>query len=173
MGCDEIVLSNLIGPLSVSFASFSGTNTLVNLPASFFGTVNGHAATVSWSFGDGSMATNVGVAVSHTWTETGVYTVTFTAYNQTYPLGVSSNFVITASLPPAPVLQNTIVTNNTMQFTFQPEIGATYTIQYTTNLTPPVQWQTLETIQLAPPIPIQVSDPISTNAARFYRVLGQ
>jgi len=44
--------------------------------------------------------------------------------------------------------------------------------QYATNLTPPVDWQTLNTFGPNFIDLIQINDP-ATNTARFYRVLAQ
>ncbi|MGO8698242.1 MAG: hypothetical protein ACLQVY_11055 [Limisphaerales bacterium] len=70
MGCSEVVVSNLVGPLSVAICDFFylyQTNAVVALPSPslassvfFYGTVTGRAASVSWNFGDGPAITNAG-----------------------------------------------------------------------------------------------------------------
>ncbi|MGH7991991.1 MAG: PKD domain-containing protein [Limisphaerales bacterium] len=180
MGCDEVILSNLIGPLAVSLSA-SQTNVLVSLPGfwppphyDFFqGNITGRVAYITWSFGDGPVSTNFGLASSHSWTNTGDYTVTFTAYNTDNPAGVSTNTLIHVLLPDIPQLQSPALLTNGFQFQFAGQWNANYTIQYTTNLAPPVTWQTLQTIIWNYEDIIQISDSAPTNVARFYRVLAQ
>jgi len=180
MGCDEVVVSNLVGPLSVNLSA-SQTNLLVSTPNfsppphdDFFqGNITGRATYVTWSFGDGPTSTNFGVASSHWWTNTGDYTVTFTAYNTDNPAGVSTNTLIHVLLPDVPQLQSPALLANGFQFQFAGQWNANYTIQYTTNLAPPVTWQTLQTIFWNSDDVIQISDSTPTNAVRFYRVLAQ
>ena len=180
MGCDEVVLSNLVGPLSVSLSAFQ-TNVLVSAPGypppahyDFFqGNITGRTAYVTWSFGDGPIVTNSGVACSHVWTNVGNYVVTFTAYNTDNPAGVSTNTLIHVLLPDVPQLQSPVLLTNGFQFQFAGEWNANYTIQYTTSLASPVTWQTLQTIIWNVNNVLQISDSAPTNTARFYRVLAQ
>lgn len=180
MGCDEMLLSNQVGPLTVNLSA-SQSNVLVSLPGfwppphpDFFqGSITGRVAYITWSFGDGPTSTNFGLASSHSWTNTGDYTVTFTAYNMDNPAGISTNTLIHVLLPDAPQLQSPALLTNGFQFQFAGQWNANYTIQYTTNLAPPVTWQTLQTIIWNYDNVIQVSDSTPTNAVRFYRVLAQ
>ena len=105
MGCSEVVISNLVGPLSVAMTSYIvaypyRTNVLVSLPpssvnlVSFTSTVTGRAASLSWNFGDGPAITNADYQTWHYWTNTGVYNVVFTAYNDDNPEGISTNLII-------------------------------------------------------------------------------
>jgi len=178
MGCDEVVISNLVGPLSVGLFAYQ-TNLLVSPPGLLYphigyfqGIINGRAASVTWSFGDGPVITNSGAAKSHQWTNTGDYTVVFTAYNNDNPDGVATNTVIHVVLPDVPQLQPPALTTNGFQFQFAGQLNADYTVQYATNLTPPVDWQTLNTFGPNFIDLIQINDP-ATNTARFYRVLAQ
>ena len=66
MGCDEVVLSNLVSPLSVNIRAYQ-TNLLVNRYAGFWGIITGRASRVEWSFGDGPAITNYGAGISHQW----------------------------------------------------------------------------------------------------------
>ena len=180
MGCDEVVVSNLVGPLSVILIA-SQTNLLVTSPdlypfprsELFHGIITGHASRVEWSFGDGLIITNSGASRAYYWTNTGDYTVTFTAYNNDNPAGVSTNIVVHVLLPDAPQLLSPVLLTNGLQFQFAGQFSANYTIQYATNLTPPVAWQTLRTIENNFNDVIQVNDPAVTDTARFYRVLAQ
>jgi hypothetical protein len=171
MGCDEVVVSNLVGPLSVNIQA-NQTNLLVNRHAGFWGIITGRAAYVSWSFGDGS-TTNSGAGISHQWTNSGDYIVTLTAYNNDNPAGVSTNILFQVLPLNTPQLESAMLLTNGFQFQFAGQWSANYTIQYTTNLTPPVTWQTLQTIYYNTEGVIQINDSAWTNTARFYRVLAQ
>ena len=179
MGCDEVVVSNLVGPLSVSLFA-SQTNLLVSAPSYpppphvglFQGIITGRAASVTWSFGDGPLSTNSGATKSHQWTNTGDYTVVFTAYNSDNPGGVATDTVVHVLLPDVPQLQPPVLLTNVFQFQFAGQLDADYTVQYATNLTPPAAWQTLKTFGPNFWDVIQINDP-ATNTARFYRVLAQ
>ena len=171
MGCDEVIDSNLVGPLSVSIQA-DQTNLLVNRLAGFWGIITGRASHAEWSFGDGS-TTNSGAGSSHQWTNSGDYTVTFTAYNNDHPAGVFTNTVVHVQPLNAPQLQSVVLLTNGFQFQFAGQWSANYTVQYTTNLAPPVTWQTLRTIYYNTEGVIQINDSAWTNTARFYRVLAQ
>jgi hypothetical protein len=180
MGCDEVVVANLIGPLSVVLIA-SQTNLLVTppdlfplpRPGLFQGIITGRAASVAWLFGDGLTITNSGATRSYYWTNSGDYTVTFTAYNNDNPGGVSTNTVVHVLPPNVPQLQSPVLLTNGIQFQFAGQFSVNYTVQYATNLAPPVTWQTLQTILYSSSGTIQINDSAWTNAARFYRVLAQ
>ena len=180
MGCDEVVVSNLVGPLSISLFA-SQTNLLVSAPSlpppAHFGLfqslITGRVTSDVWSFGDGVTLTNVGTSQYHYWTNTGDYTVVFTAYNNDNPSGVATNMVIHVVLPDLPQLQPPAILTNGFQFQFAGQWNANYTIQYTTNLAPPVTWQTLQTIIWNYEDVVQIDDSAPTDTARFYRVLTQ
>jgi hypothetical protein len=171
MGCDEVVIANIVGPLSVNILAYQ-TNVLVNHSAGFWGNITGRAAYVAWSFGDG-LTTNSGAGISHQWTNAGDYTVTFTAYNNDNPAGVSTNTVVHVLPLNVPQLQSPALLTNGFQFQFAGQLSANYTIQYATNLAPPVTWQTLRTIIYSSGGVIQINDSARTNTARFYRVQAQ
>jgi hypothetical protein len=184
MGCSEVVVSNRVGPLSVALSSYvegypPQTNVLVSYPGSlphevwFEGTITGLASYLSWNFGDGPDVTNADFYTAHSWTNTGVYNVVFTAYNNDNPAGVSTNTTITVVPVNPPQLQSLSVLSNSFQFQFTGEVNANYVVQYTTNLAPPVKWVTLESFYFSDGNVYQITDPISTNVIRFYRVLAQ
>ncbi len=181
MGCAEVVVSNLVGPLSVNLLA-SPTNLWVSSPpllyvhlAGFQGIITGHAASVAWSFGDGPAVTNFGVTEIHYWTNTGIYTVTFTAYNNDNPAGVSTNATVFVSQPIAPQLQMPALLTNGFELAFAGQSNTYYTIQYATNLAPPIVWQDWDSalFYYNTSSVIQITDSPATNAARFYRVLAQ
>jgi len=171
MGCDEVVPANLVGPLSVNIGS-AWTNLLVNRFGGYFGGYTGRASWVQWDFGDGVTVSNTGPGASHEWTNAGNYTVTFTAYNNDNPQGVATNLAVTVQPLAVPQLQPPVLTANGIQFQFGGQTNATYTVQYSTNLAPPVTWQNLTTIYYNRHSTLQISDA-ATNATRFYRILVQ
>jgi hypothetical protein len=172
MGCDEVVPANLVGPLSIS-CSASDTNALVNHYDFFWSAIQGRAAYVNWSFGDSEVYTNFGSSSSHLWTNSGDFPVTVTVFNNDNPGGVcASLWVHVEPLLPTQIQTPSLQTNG-FWFQFATQTNATYTIQYSTNLSPPVTWQTLQTIYYNNQTTIQVLDPASTNESRFYRVLTQ
>lgn len=172
MGCSEVVPANLTGPLSVNILTV-WTNLLVNRPGTYSGVITGRASWAEWSFGDGVTTSNAGAGDSHTWTNAGVYTVTFTAFNNDNPAGVSANLSVEVGPPTAPQLQMPVLATNGIQFQFAGQLNANYTIQFSTNLVPPVTWQNLETINYNYQSNVQILDNSATNTTRFYRVLAQ
>ncbi len=169
MGCDEVVVSNLVGSLSVSLAA-SQTNLLVNQYAIFSGIITGHASRVVWLFGNGPTIM-YGASMMHQWTNSGDYTVTVTAYNNDNPVGVSASVVVHV-LAPIPLLQSPMVTTNAFWFQFNSVSNVNYTIQDTTNLVPPVTWQTVGTIPgWGGNIRLEIITNV-TNPAGFYRVMA-
>ncbi len=143
MGCDEIVLSNLVGPLSVNCSVFF-TNILVGHFDRVFGTCQGRAAFVAWSFGDGTIYSNAEVTFSHQWTNTGDYPVTFTAYNNDNPSGVSAGVLVHVQSPLPVQIQSPALLSNGFSFQFTGQMSANYVVQSTTNLSPPITWQTIQ-----------------------------
>ncbi len=172
MGCDEVVLSNLVGSLSAQIIA-SSTNLLVNRPAGFTGIISGRAAWAAWDYGDGVVVTNSGWSGAHVWTNPGDYPVTFTVYNLDNSAGVSATTVVHVQPLNTPQLQSIGMVGGTFQFEFTGQSGANYTIQYTTDLSSPGSWQTLQTIFMSGGGVIPISDPNATDAARYYRVLAQ
>ena len=156
MGCDEVVVSNLVGPLSVNSDCLA--NQFTGQPARFLasphpGFLSRHhhrsrQPTCTWSFGEWTDYPPISVlARSHQWTNTGDYTVTFTAYNNDNPAGVSTNTADSRdSCQTCRNCNRPCCSTNGFQFQFAGQWNANYTIQYTTNLAPPVTWQTLQTI---------------------------
>jgi hypothetical protein len=173
IGCDEVVLANLIGPLSVALTA-PQTNLLVNHYGSFGGSITGRASRVEWSFGDGAVVTNAGSSISHQWTNAGDSIVTFTAYNADNPSGVSTNLLVHILQPEPPQLESALMASNAFQFQFAGQASATYYIQVATNLAAPAYWQTLQSVYSSTGGMYQILDSGAvTNAARFYRVLAQ
>ncbi len=172
MGCDEIVSSNLVGPLAVALNPY-WTNVLVNRSWPYFAAISGRAANVTWSFGDGPRYTNFAANSSHQWTNGGDYTVTATAFNNDNPAGVSGTLLVHVQPLLPPQLQSAVLLTNGFQFQFAAQTYANYTIQYASNLVPPVTWSTLQNVYFNQQGMIPITDDSLTNGARFYRVLVQ
>jgi hypothetical protein len=93
MGCSEFVPTSRSGPLAVSISGYE-TNVVVNDFTSYQAIVSDTAASLSWSYSDGTTITNVGDVTAHTWTNVGNQSVTVTAYNESYPNGVSATLPV-------------------------------------------------------------------------------
>jgi hypothetical protein len=168
MGCDEVWESGMVGPLSVSLtAGYSEVAAYGAMP--LYGQVVGRASRLEWSFGEGLVLTNLSYVTSHVWPNPGEYPVTFTAYNADNPDGITTNLLVrVVPLVPPPLTAEGLNGTN-FSLSFPGQSGVTYLIEQTTNLVPPVTWQTVRTI-LSTGALMQVTDPRATNAMRFYRV---
>ena len=89
MGCDEY--GSIAGDLSVDFAANSEVSAF--LPLAFSEQAAGALSLLVWDFGDGVLVTN-SPGVEHTWNVPGSYDVILTAYNETWPDGVSTTQTI-------------------------------------------------------------------------------
>lgn len=172
MGCSEIVFSNLVGPLTVSCSAL-WTNVVIGHFDQLNGTVQGRASYLSWSFGDGPIYSNFDSTCSYQWSSPGDYPVTFTAYNNDNPNGISTSLVVHVQSPLPAQIQSTAIVTNGFSFQFAGQMNAIYIVQYTTNLVPPISWQTLEQIFYNNQPQVQILDLSGTNAARFYRVITE
>jgi hypothetical protein len=170
MGCDEVADAALVGPLSVSIQPWL-TNSVLNKPLYFAGSITGRASRLSWSFDDGPSITNADYTVWHTWTNSGDYAVTFTAYNNDDPGGVSTNLFVHIQALILPVLQSPAVNNNAFQFQFYGQANSAYNVWTTTNLsTVSSNWQRIQVL-FGNDALLQVTVPYSAaNPAQFYRV---
>jgi parallel beta-helix repeat protein len=171
IGADEVFDADFIGTLSVAIQS-PETNLLVNHSLTLTGQITGRAAGLEWSFEDGTILTNVSYFISHTWTNTGDYSVIFTAYNTDNPGGVSTNLVVHVLPLAQPWLEPasfSLSPSGNFQFQFNGQADAIYTVQVTTNLISPIVWQDLQTITSTGGV-VQVTDPNTPNGMSFYRV---
>ncbi len=169
MGCDEVYEAELVGLLLVSI-EVPDTNVVQGVALPLTGLIEGRAARLAWDFDDGVIATNVSYITSHSWTNAGDYTLTFTAYNMDNPSGVSTNTVIHVLPLEAPLLTSgSYDTNSTFSLEFTSQAGVSYLVEQATNLTPPVVWSTVTT-RTGSGGTEQVNDSAATNAMRFYRV---
>jgi hypothetical protein len=173
IGADEVYDADFSGILSVAIEPLQ-TNLLVNHPRDFIGRINGRPAALTWSFDDGTIATNANYFTSHAWMMPGDYSVVFTAYNGDNPGGVSTNLAITVLPIAAPVLEAHPIAPsapNYFSFQFDGQAEAVYTVQKAANLLAPVGWTNLTTITGTGGV-VQVMD-YSPNPAGYYRVLAQ
>jgi hypothetical protein len=171
MGCDEVVETNLVGPLQVGILT-AQTNLVVNHPLSFTGLITGRVSRLEWSFGDGPVITNAGYATSHNWANAGDYEVVLTAYNTDYPGGIATNLFMSVAPLYQPLLESTAMATNGFQFQFYGQKTAFYTVQMATNLAAPISWQTRQ-VKVGTNGPVLFRDSAGTNGSRFYRVLAQ
>ena len=170
MGADEVYVADFSGTLSVAIQS-PQTNLLVNRSLTLTGLITGRAAGLEWSFGDGTIVSNVSYFTSHLWTAPGDYSVVFTAYNPDNPEGVFTNLLVHVLPLDPPWLEPAAfsLSPNGFQFEFLGQSNATYTVQVATNLLPPVVWQDLQTITGTGGV-VQITDASATNGMSFYRV---
>jgi hypothetical protein len=169
IGCDEVYDSDFIGPLSVSLSppwSAVAVGHIMPLAAQ----ISGRASSIAWSFGDGQTSTNASFISLHAWTNTGDYTVSFTAYNADNPGGVSTSAVVHVIPFVVPSITTAAVTGTNFALSFPGQPGVNYVIEQTTNLAPPAVWQTVLSLFATNTGTFQVKDPTTTNPARFYRV---
>jgi hypothetical protein len=92
IGCDEFYAGPVTTSLAVT-AMANYTNVSVGFPVSLSGLISGHATTSSWNFGDSTIASNQ-IYTAHSWSLPGDYAVTFTAFNDANPSGVSATVAI-------------------------------------------------------------------------------
>lgn len=169
MGCDEVVESGIVGPLSVS-ANAQWSEVAERQKMFLNGTVNGRVTRLAWSYGDGSLLTNVSsFSASYDWTNAGDYTATFTAYNSDYTNGVSADVMVHVIPLISPTIESVGLDGTNFTFNFFGQSNVTYRVDRATNLIPPVVWQTLA-FPVGASNFIQIIDAKATNAAQFYRL---
>ena len=93
IGCDEFHTGTATGPLSVGIVA-NFTNVSAGFAVDFKASLVGRASANRWEFGDGTIVSNRPVSLSHSWAAGGDYPVTFRAYNDDYPTGVSATLTI-------------------------------------------------------------------------------
>jgi hypothetical protein len=97
IGCSEIPSSGDYGNLTVNIST-AFTNWAPGYPLNFQATISGPVYTTVWNFGDGTILTNAPY-LSHLWVSTGIYPVTLTAFNDSYPTGVTATVMMSVALP--------------------------------------------------------------------------
>jgi hypothetical protein len=169
IGCDELWEEALTNSLAVSLSS-----AWPEIPQGkmlyFYAQITGRPSRIEWSFGDGSITTNVSyVGLGHAWTNVGDYTVIFTAFNAGNPSGVSTNLVIHVVPLVPPTLTVTGLVSNRFGMSFSSQPGVTYIIERTTNLAGPATWRTV-TYAFGTGDVLSAADTQTTDSIRFYRV---
>ena len=71
---------------------------------------------------------------------------------------------------PQPIITGTTNNGSSVSFSFKSLQNAHYTVQYTTSLTPPASWSTLQVVQQATGSSTSVTDSSPISGNRFYRV---
>jgi hypothetical protein len=94
IGCDEYH-PGATGPLQISLNA-DYTNVALGFSVGFSAGILGHATSNRWDFGDGvrTISQVFRPSASHAWVDPGSYLVTLTAYNETYPSGVSASVAV-------------------------------------------------------------------------------
>ncbi len=92
IGCDEPMSGTLTGALSVAIGAQS-TTVATHAVVGFEARVSGRCSSNLWSWSDGQYLSN-GVYVSHTWTTSGEYRVTLTAFNESHPEGIAASTTV-------------------------------------------------------------------------------
>ena len=92
IGCDEYLSGAVTGALSAAIGA-SSTNTVPGVALTFTARTQGPTSASQWDFGNGVEITNQGIA-SPSWAALGGYPVVLTAYNETYPSGVSATVTV-------------------------------------------------------------------------------
>jgi len=97
IGCDEFY-AGIASPLAVTIQS-THTNAAAGFTLNFTGLVSGHASSNRWDFGDGTVISNQ-LFTTHRWAGAGDFPVVFTAFNDTFPGGVSATVTVHIVLQP-------------------------------------------------------------------------
>lgn len=91
IGCDEFN-TNAAGSLLVSI-QIAETNLAVGYIEPFSADVAGECTATRWDYGDGTVVSNQPFA-SHSWSLPGDYALVLSAYNQSFPSGVSATQIV-------------------------------------------------------------------------------
>jgi PKD repeat protein len=95
IGADQFVSGQATGRLDVAF-SFANHNLRVGKEVPFVASISGRTTASVWDFGGGIVISNR-PQVSHIWTAPGLYEVRLTAYNESWPDGISTTAQIEIS----------------------------------------------------------------------------
>jgi hypothetical protein len=92
IGCDEFHAGSATGAVTVAIQAASTNNNLGGSIA-FTGIIDGRVAASRWDFGDGTSLSDQPYA-SHAWLTPGDYPVVLSAYNDSYPGGISTTTIV-------------------------------------------------------------------------------
>jgi hypothetical protein len=169
IGCDEFFEGAINGPLFVGLNK-QWEEVVENQFLYLFSTVTGRVTRATWSFGDGSVLTNLtAMSLGRRWTNPGDYTVTFTAYNSDNTNGVSASIVVHVIPLIKPTVSSFNLSGTNFTLNFMPQQSVNYYVERATNLVPPIVWQMISNVYGATNLTV-VIDKNATNATRFYRV---
>ncbi len=168
MGCDEVVEAAFVGPLTVTL-TIPHPQVAAAIPQLLTGEINGRAARIEWSFGDGVIAANLSYQTGYAWTTPGTYTVTLTAYNEDHPSGVSAQATVEVQPWLPPQLGAGAWRNGQYTLSFTSQFGLTCVVEQTTDLTPPITWQLQQTVPGTGGL-IRFTNTEANAPMEFYRV---
>jgi len=92
IGCDEIYLNAITGGLSVAIDA-ERVYSYVNNTLTFNSDIHGKLNKCTWTFGDGNTKTDKN-SVDHFWKNQNDYKVILTAFNNTFPAGISATTTV-------------------------------------------------------------------------------
>jgi hypothetical protein len=98
MGCDEYYAGAITGAVNVAISAPYST-IAAGFPLRLAAIIDGRSYMSVWNFGDQETITNRPY-VSHAWSNPGDYMLVLTAYNETYPQGVSATLSVHVQTPP-------------------------------------------------------------------------
>jgi len=92
IGCDEVFANAVSGQLSVAISA-DNIFTYIDSPLAFSADIDGKIFGNIWTFDDGTSETNK-LKITRSWNATGSYNVVLTAFNETYPAGISDSVTV-------------------------------------------------------------------------------
>jgi hypothetical protein len=167
IGCDEVVESGLVGPISVNLSGWPKVAVGGTFPLQ--ASIEGRAAQFRLDFGDGTVVSNSVFGVTHVWTNAGDYTITGTAFNNDHPLGVSSTLSVQVIPVVSPHIDSRTKSGDIFLIGFLAQPGLIYQLHFTTNLAPPVVWQLLQSLNSTGGF-MTVTHTNQTSFQSFYRL---
>jgi len=92
MGCDQYIPGGRTGELAVAIQA-GLTTVATRHGVAFVANIQGCTTQSMWDFGDGTSVTNQPLPL-HAWNVAGDYPVVLTAFNETYPAGITTTTII-------------------------------------------------------------------------------
>ncbi|MGA2867028.1 MAG: PKD domain-containing protein [Verrucomicrobiota bacterium] len=92
MGAEQYVVGGATGTLAVAIG-IDYTNVATGFAVSLSARIEGAASASCWDFGDGTVVSNL-LCASHAWTQPGSYAVRLTAWNESWPAGVTATTAV-------------------------------------------------------------------------------
>ena len=92
IGCDEVYANAILGQLSVAISA-DNIFAYIDSQLTFYADIDGKTFGNIWTFDDGSAETNKFI-ISRSWNATGSYNIVLTAFNETYPAGISDSITV-------------------------------------------------------------------------------